>query len=131
MGTLIKSMRKSKAMKKAAKVITKEVTLSFDSIMNRGEEEERAFQELFNCLESMGGRLSQVIEAYNTNPEELRNLSKRIYLAGFAYQKGDFLPVALVSFASPLTYILENKSQIMDYGYAEIISVVEKTRELL
>lgn len=131
MGTLMNSIHKSKAMKKAAKVMTKEGSFSYDSIVKRDEDEARAFQELFHYMESMGAGLSQVIQEHNTNPEELKNIAKRIYLAGFENYKGDFLPVALVSFAIPLAYILDNKSQIMDYGYTETISVVEKAIELL
>ena len=131
MGTLTNSRHKSKAMKKVTKIMTKKITFDYDAIINRGEDKERAFRELFNCMGLMGGGLLKVIQEYNTNPEELREIADRIYSAGFEYHKGDFLPVALVSFAIPLAYILENKSQIMDYGYTEIISVVEKARELL
>ena len=130
MGTFMNSLKKSKAMKKAEKIMTSTMTLNYDAMMKRGENEDLAFKELFITMKAFDDLVS-VIDYYNTTPEELKSLASRIHMTGYEYQKSDFLPIALLSFPKPLAFILENKSQLMNHGFEEVRLVVEEAKNLL
>lgn len=130
MGNIMNSLKKSKAMKKAEKIMTSKMSLNFNAMMKRSEDEEAAFKELFITMKAFDDLVS-VIDCYNTNPEELKSLASRIHMTGYEYQKSDFLPIALLSFPKPLAFILENKSQLMDHGFEEVRFVVEEAKKLL
>lgn len=132
MGVLRNSNKKSKAMKKAIGIMRLRKKFRSPDDLNKLEEKEKiAFQELFDSMKAMGGLLPVVIETYHTSPEELRHLANRIHDSGYEFYRQDFLPVALISFGKPLSYILDNKSQILDHGYDECISIIEVAKYLL
>ena len=116
------SMKKSRVMKKIVNLMESPIT-GFQDMMTRKDKEKELFDELFQIMLRMNG-LKQVIQKHNATPEEIQKISGRISLI-IGHYHGDYLPVSLVSFASTLDCLLENKDLIMNYGYDEVQQVVE------
>ena len=120
MGLLMKSIRKSKAMKKAEQVMCEQAS-SFSVMMAHAQKEREAFEDLYKALSNME-MFKGIIE--ETTPEELMNIAEAA--SWIVERKGtDYLPVALVSFPKPLKYLLANKDTVLerkeDPNWQEII----------
>lgn len=134
---ITKSLKKSRIMKKIEKIqktSIKQLNNSFSSYFKNSdkmkEEEKMAFKELYQCMKDMNGMEEYIIYQHLTTAEELMEISHRIGLAIGDY-KGHYLPVALVSFAGPLEYILCNKEIIMKKNINEIMGVVMHVADMM
>ena len=106
---LFKSLKKSKIMKQAEQAMQK--PLDFNNMFLTQESEKTvAFKELYSVMKSMNG-FQGIIET--TDASELYSLASRISCVRDYNGKGDYLPVALISFPNTLAIILRNKETIL------------------
>ena len=128
------SVKKTQSMKKAAALML-QCTLScnndYGKIIARGEQQTKAFKKLYKVMKAMPS-LSCILDKYNTNEIELENIASRVFQSGYSFaNNGDFIPVAVISFARPLAYVLANKDKILNYSYKEVCEVIDAAFPLL
>ena len=117
------SLRKSKIMKKIEKLMQPHHNYDFKAMMDRYRQEAALFQELYDVLMKMDGS-RDILKKYNATPKDLRDIASSISMVA-GYYKGDYLPVALVSFAFPLEVMLANKDTITNCGFDEVRQILE------
>lgn len=119
--TLSDSNNKSKLMKNLIMIL----------VHKKNGDKDIAYQELFQCIKTFPGQLSNVVEEYGFTCEEFKSLSQRFMALGFSWQKSDYVPVSIFCFAKPLEYILQNR-KVFDGGtYDELIDVTYSVTKLL
>lgn len=99
MGFFRNTVSKSVAMKKAE-----------NAILNTGynsPETNKAFGELLEAMVSMDNKLSILVEKHNLSSGDLLKISRMIFLCGYGRNRGDYLPIALISFEKPLKSMIE------------------------
>jgi hypothetical protein len=119
--TTLASNKKSKLMK--------ELILIMEN--KKGGNLERAYQELFNCISTFPGPLSEVVNAYEFTCEEFMHLSQRLSALGYHWQKTDYIPVSVFCFAKPLDYLLSNREVFNEGSYEQLVEVMYNTTRLL
>lgn len=130
MMNILLSFKKSRIMKRIERIQRTPINAkSFRQMMETGDKEEEAFEDLFRCMQQMPG-YTEIIQIHRTSPKEIYKISSRISLA-YDYMNGHYLPVALVSYGNTLDFILCNKDSILNFGISEIESVVEQAITLL
>ena len=76
--------------------------------------------------------IADVLITYSATPLDLRKISERFRAMGYTYEKTDYIPIAVISFAKPLVYLLENKSIFYEVSsYNTLITTMEKAKTLL
>jgi hypothetical protein len=116
---LICSFKKSCAMQKiikkciACNITANDYKIFFDSLMENPT-------------------ISSILNAYSATPLDLQKIVERFKAMGYHYVKTDYIPIAVVSFAKPLIYLLENKSIFYEKSsYETLITVMENAKTLL
>lgn len=116
---LICSYKKSFAMQKiikkciAHKITADDYKIFFDSLMENPT-------------------ISNILNAYSATPLDLQKIIERFMAMGYHYEKTDYIPIAVVSFAKPLIYLLENKYIFYEKcSYGTLIKTMENAKKLL
>ena len=110
MSLIADSWEKSKLIKKIAKLNVKIQNTNSDSLRAN---KDILYDQLWNSMHNFP-QLVEVIEKYNYTQEEFRHDSDRIYLMGYEWEKGEYLPLSLLCFAPPLDFFLSEKSSVED-----------------
>ena len=126
MGLIRKSFRKSRAMKKAEAIMCEEYS-SFAGIMKQHDRKNEAFKELYAAMYDMP-QFKGIIET--TTPDEILRIADSISLI-YDRQGTDFLPVALVSFPRPLSYLLQHKQIVIEKGQTDWEDIITQAISLL
>lgn len=122
---LFQSLKKSHLMKRAAKQLLRlNSYVSFSDTIKRSEQADKAFEALYAHMSTMP-LFPDLFASYDVSSQDLRNIATHIMMAGYQFHNGEFLPVSLVSFFPPLSYLLLHKDVILHQSYDEIREVVE------
>lgn len=116
---LLNSYKKSYAMKKIIKKCIANNTTDND------------YKIFFDSL-TKNPTISNILNRYSATPLDLQKIVEKFRAMGYHYEKVDYIPIAVISFARPLTYLLENKSILYESSsYETLITTMENARKLL
>ena len=120
------SFKKSSNLKRISKVLGQTTDFQSGDVLRSMREtssnKDKALEELLDICEN-DKQLSQVIEKYNSNREELKKIYSKLLINGAGQWAGGHLCCAsALVFTSTLEYVLENKDSI---GIQEGITIVD------
>lgn len=128
---LAMSVKKTRAMNKAAKLMLRPNISSLQAALAHDKAISKAFDDLYKQMMSMPG-FSDVLKKHNATSNDLKEIASRTHLAGYSFaSNGDFIPVAVVSFAGAMDYVLTNKDKILHYTFSEVSEVIDAAIPLL
>ena len=130
----IRSVKKTITMNKITKMMLDPMAAfrrdGVRGMMSADVELEALFNSLYSIMLDMPG-YKDILLRHNTNGNELKLIANRVACAGFDFQGGDFLPVALLSFGQPLDVMLSHRDEILNHSYTEVAKVVDMAKKML
>ncbi len=140
---LVASYRKSEVMKEI-ELLEKErqarfkdflkanKMVSFKSVdlMDTDEQRKRIydkFSEFYNCLLAMPYHdYTSLFQKYSITPKTLHDIELKITCMGYSNIGEDYLPVSIISFYPPLSYILKNLGVVLNGTFEEAKPIVDE-----
>ena len=128
---IIKSLKKTSAMRRLMILMNEPYGNSYKEMTEHSNKIGYEFERLYLSMKEIPA-LSELLDKYNIDAEELRFISYRILCSGYnCYKNREFLPISLVSFYNPLEYILKNFDKFSNYSNKEVMEVVQEAEKLL
>lgn len=106
MSTFADSRAKSKLIMKIAKVDAKLANNYSDALNNKRDDLVKQLWDVMNRFP----QLEEVITKHGYSVDEFNLDSKRMVLAGLGWEVGEYAPLSILCFASPLDYFLNKKT---------------------